>query len=85
MSESIPSVEYSTALVAAIGELQNVAKTAANPYFKSKYAPLDAIIDASVDQTHPDDLILRRLKKRRLAIRDELVRLESELEPPDHA
>ena len=50
-----------------------------------EHAELNAIIDASVDQTHPDDLILRRLKKRRLAIRDELVRLESELEPPDHA
>jgi hypothetical protein len=40
-------VAYSKALVAAIGELQNVAKTAANPYFKSKYAPLDAIVDAT--------------------------------------
>jgi hypothetical protein len=35
------------ALVKAVGELSNVAKTAANPYFKSKYAPLDAIIDAT--------------------------------------
>lgn len=38
---------YSSALVAAIGELSNVPKTANNPYFKSKYAPLDAIIDAT--------------------------------------
>jgi len=38
---------YAGALVAAVGELSNVAKTAANPYFKSKYAPLDAIIDAT--------------------------------------
>lgn len=38
---------YSKALVAAIGELQNVPKTASNPYFKSKYAPLDAIIEAT--------------------------------------
>lgn len=38
---------YAEALVAAIGELQNVPKTAANPYFKSKYAPLDAIIEAT--------------------------------------
>jgi hypothetical protein len=37
----------SEALVKAVGELSNVAKTAANPYFKSKYAPLDAIIDAT--------------------------------------
>jgi ERF superfamily len=40
-------IAYQKALVAAVGELSNVAKTAANPYFKSKYAPLDAIIDAT--------------------------------------
>jgi len=40
-------IQYSEALVKAVGELSNVAKTAANPYFKSKYAPLDAIIDAT--------------------------------------
>jgi len=46
-TEPTPQQEYSAALVAAIGELQNVAKTASNPYFKSKYAPLDAIVDAT--------------------------------------
>jgi len=46
-TETTPHQEYSLALVAAIGELSNVPKTAANPYFKSKYAPLDAIIDAT--------------------------------------
>jgi hypothetical protein len=45
--ETTPQQEYSMALVSAIGELQNVAKTASNPYFKSKYAPLDAIVDAT--------------------------------------
>ena len=45
--ENQPQAEYSAALVAAIGELSNVAKTASNPYFKSKYAPLDAIVDAT--------------------------------------
>jgi hypothetical protein len=45
--ETTQQQEYTAALVAAIGELQNVAKTAANPYFKSKYAPLDAIIEAT--------------------------------------
>jgi len=38
---------FTTSLVAAIGELQNVPKTASNPYFKSKYAPLDGIIEAT--------------------------------------
>jgi hypothetical protein len=41
------NVKLCLALVKAVGELSNVAKTAANPYFKSKYAPLDAIIDAT--------------------------------------
>jgi hypothetical protein len=46
-TEATPQQEYAQALVAAIGELSNVPKTAANPYFKSKYAPLDAIVDAT--------------------------------------
>lgn len=45
--ETTPEQEYAQALVAAIGELTNVAKTASNPYFKSKYAPLDAIVDST--------------------------------------
>lgn len=47
MRNQSAKIAYSKALVAAIGELSNVPKTAANPYFKSKYAPLDAIIDAT--------------------------------------
>ena len=47
-TENAPiEVQYASALVAAIGELVNVAKTAANPYFKSKSAPLEAIVDAT--------------------------------------
>jgi hypothetical protein len=38
---------FSEALVKAVSELSNVPKTAANPYFKSKYAPLDSIIEAT--------------------------------------
>jgi len=45
--ETNAQTQYSEALVAAIGELSNVPKTASNPYFKSKYAPLDAIIEAT--------------------------------------
>jgi hypothetical protein len=46
-ADHIARSSYAQALVAAIGELSNVAKTASNPYFKSKYAPLDAIVDAT--------------------------------------
>jgi hypothetical protein len=44
-ADHIARSSYAQALVAAIGELSNVAKTASNPYFKSKYAPLDAIVE----------------------------------------
>jgi hypothetical protein len=45
--ETNAQMQYAEALVAAIGELSNVPKTASNPYFKSKYAPLDAIVEAT--------------------------------------
>jgi len=45
--ETTAHMQYASALVAAIGELSNVPKTAKNPYFKSSYAPLDAIVEAS--------------------------------------
>ena len=32
-----------------------------------------------------DDLALRRLKKRRLLLRDQIARIEAELEPPQPA
>ena len=37
---------HAAALVAALGELSNVAKNATNPHFRNKYASLDAILDA---------------------------------------
>jgi hypothetical protein len=50
-----------------------------------EHADLDAVIDGSSDRAATDELMLRRLKKRRLAIRDEIGRLEAQLQPPDHA
>lgn len=44
-SESVK--EISAALVAALSEVGGVAKAADNPFFKSKYATLEAVIDAS--------------------------------------
>jgi hypothetical protein len=50
-----------------------------------EHADLDNLIDHnSLD--HPfDDLSLRRLKKRRLILRDQIARLETELDPPEPA
>ena len=52
---------------------------------RMEHADLDAVIDGSSDRAATDELMLRRLKKRRLAIRDEISRLEAQLLPPDHA
>ena len=49
-----------------------------------EHADLDDLIDASRGGTL-DELALRRLKKRRLALRDQIARLEAELDPPEPA
>ncbi|MEO6031758.1 MAG: DUF465 domain-containing protein [Burkholderiaceae bacterium] len=50
-----------------------------------EHADLDSLIDQAT-LVHPDDeLSLRRLKKRRLLLRDQITHLEAELEPPEPA
>ncbi len=46
-----------------------------------EHADLDDLIDRALLDATTDDLTLRRLKKRRLVLRDKITRLESELEP----
>jgi hypothetical protein len=46
---------------------------------------LDDMIDRLSLSLPLDDLALRRLKKRRLLLRDQISRLEGELEPPTPA
>ena len=50
-----------------------------------EHADLDSLIDAMGLASPLDDLALRRLKKRRLGLRDEIARLHAELEPPEPA
>lgn len=50
-----------------------------------EHADLDSLIDRGVLDAGVDDLALRRLKKRRLALRDEISRLEDQLDPPEPA
>jgi hypothetical protein len=45
------------------------------------HADLDALIDSAVLVAPLDELALRRLKKRRLALRDEIARLQMLLVP----
>jgi hypothetical protein len=49
-----------------------------------EHADLDDLIDAS-PAAPVDELALRRLKKRRLRLRDQIARLEAELDPPEPA
>jgi hypothetical protein len=50
-----------------------------------EHADLDSLIDqASLDRPS-DELALRRLKKRRLLLRDQIAHLEAELDPPEPA
>ena len=50
-----------------------------------EHADLDALIDRASQQSPVDELMMRRLKKRRLAMRDLIARLELELDPKEPA
>jgi hypothetical protein len=50
-----------------------------------EHGDLDALIDAAARAAPLDELLLRRLKKRRLQLRDAIARLELELDPKEPA
>lgn len=50
-----------------------------------EHANLDNLIDGVPGEAPSDELVIRRLKKRRLLLRDQIARLETELEPPEPA
>ena len=52
---------------------------------RMEHADLDDLIDRALFDVARDDLTLRRLKKRRLLLRDRITRIESELEPQQPA
>lgn len=52
---------------------------------RMEHADLDAMIDSASEQTPVDELMMRRLKKRRLALRDQIARLELALDPKEPA
>jgi hypothetical protein len=49
------------------------------------HADLDQLIDRAGEQATLDELALKRLKKRRLLLRDQISHLEAELDPPETA
>ena len=50
-----------------------------------EHADLDSLIDKASVESPADELTLRRLKKRRLVLRDQICALEARLEPPEPA
>jgi hypothetical protein len=50
-----------------------------------EHADLDSLIDRAASDATGDELAVRRLKKRRLLLRDQMTRLEAELDPPEPA
>ena len=52
---------------------------------RMEHADLDAVIDRTSEEARLDELLVRRLKKRRLALRDEMARIERELTPNEPA
>jgi len=52
---------------------------------RMEHADLDELIDRHLPSQAGDELSLRRLKKRRLLLRDQIARLEMALQPPEPA
>lgn len=52
---------------------------------KIEHADLNALVDMAVHALPVDELLLRRLKKRRLQLRDQISQLEISLDPPEPA
>ena len=50
-----------------------------------EHADLDSLIDQAAEERPADELALRRLKKRRLMLRDMIARIEAQLDPPEPA
>ncbi len=48
---------------------------------RREHRDLDEAIAALGDSTRPDQLTLRRLKKQKLALKDQIARIEDELTP----
>ncbi len=52
---------------------------------RMEHADLDVMIDRLAESSPIDELMLRRLKKRRLVLRDQIVRLEAEIDGKEPA
>jgi hypothetical protein len=52
---------------------------------RMEHSDLDALIDAASAHVPMDELMMRRLKKKRLVLRDEIERTQREIDPDEPA
>jgi hypothetical protein len=52
---------------------------------RMEHGDLDALIDQAAFNVPKDELMMRRLKKKRLSLRDEIARVEREIDPNESA
>ena len=52
---------------------------------KIEHGDLNALVDMAVHALPVNELLLRRLKKRRLQLRDQISKLEVSMDPPEPA
>lgn len=48
---------------------------------QTEHRDLDSVIDHLTETPSPDELLIRRLKKRKLLLKDRILKLEATLEP----
>jgi hypothetical protein len=62
-------------------ELDDTAMRARLATLRVEHGDLDAAVEALEAAAHPDQIRIARLKKKKLALRDEIVRIEDRLHP----
>ncbi len=50
-------------------------------HLKSEHRDLDDVIERMAEDQHRNELLIRRLKKRKLSLKDEIIRIETQLLP----
>jgi len=87
---SSPRYPESFHLITTLGHQPTVDANLHSPQrrlieLQMEHGDLDAVIDRVVLEMPVDELMLRRLKKRRLMLRDEIARLRDAMEPDEPA
>jgi hypothetical protein len=82
---SSPPAEHSAAIANFVVESNLHSPERRLIELRMEHADLDALIDRAGETSPVDELLLRRLKKRRLALRDLIAQFEHSLDPKEPA